>query len=238
MALLRFPPSLTYITSLATFRYLQETIFLVISIPCILIVGYLGFKKENIFVEIPPTICTATRQRLSGGVFLQLNHIHPVSSGTASAPSRDHQSTATCEAATRNLTGIVHEAALREGYGEEACVCLFKMDATEENKRVSTGIEAKKPKTDFFHAYQLQDPLLPAGEMSNANTSNIYLHSKTPVSKRFVKASCQLLTRRKEIAVKARSHHSALKTRRADGKGGERTRSPLGAASTPRSHSA
>lgn len=147
MALLRFPPFLTYITSVATFRYLQETIFLVISIPCILIVGYLGFKKENIFVEIPPTICTATRQRLSGGVFLQLNHIHPVSSGRASAPSRDHQSTATCEAATRNLTGIVHEAALREGYGEEACVCLFKMDATEENKRVRTGIdEAKKQK--------------------------------------------------------------------------------------------
>lgn len=54
MALLRFPPFLTYITSVATFRYLQETIFLVISIPCILIVGYLGFKKENIFVEIPP----------------------------------------------------------------------------------------------------------------------------------------------------------------------------------------
>lgn len=152
MALLRFPPSISrnimYITSVATFRYLQETILLVISIPCILIVGYLGFKKENVSVEIPPTNCTATKQCLSGGIFVQLNHIHPVSSGRASALSRDHQRTATCAAATRNLTGIVHVAVLREDYGEEACVCLFKMDATEENKRVGAGIdEAKKQKT-------------------------------------------------------------------------------------------
>lgn len=86
-------------------------------------------------------------------------------------------------------------------HGEGACVCLFKMEATEENKRGSTPIikltrqKKKKAKTDFFQAYQLQDPPLPAEEMRNANTSNIYLHSKTPVSKRFVRASRQLLTR-------------------------------------------
>lgn len=85
-------------------------------------------------------------------------------------------------------------------HGEGACVCLFKMEATEENKRGSTPIiklmrQKKKAKTDFFQAYQLQDPPLPAEEMRNANTSNIYLHSKTPVSKRFVRASRQLLTR-------------------------------------------
>lgn len=86
-------------------------------------------------------------------------------------------------------------------HGEGACVCLFKMEATEENKRGSTPIikltrqKKKKAKTDFFQAYQLQDPPLPAEEMRNANTSNIYLHSKTPVSKRFVRASHQLLTR-------------------------------------------
>lgn len=73
--------------------------------------------------------------------------------------------------------------------------------------------------------------------MRNANTSNIYLHSKTPVSKRFVRASRQLLTRTNRT--QSRRGATATPLKRAGRTGGvKRTRTPLSAVATPRSHSA
>lgn len=107
-------------------------------------------------------------------------------------------------------------------HGEGACVCLFKMEATEENKRGSTPIikltrQKKKSKNRLLPGVSASGPTA----ASRGDEKREYFQHLPPFENSRFQALRESLPpapeEDKQNAVKARRHRNALKTRRADG---------------------